>query len=104
MQSEAKARFIVRAKIPFIQPTELTWPNFHSYFVLMFQVLLTTTEVDAIERAFAIAFDVGRLPDSAIDGDGVRISALRKSLRAAQEAHAADSWWGTKAKRNDREP
>ena len=69
----------------------------------MFQVLLTRTEVDAIERAFAIAFEVGRLPDPAIEGDGVRISALRKTLRKACEAHTADNWWGTKAKRNDRE-
>ena len=69
----------------------------------MFPVLLTRTEVEAIERAFAIAFDAGRLPDPAIDGDGVRISALRKTLRTASEKHIADSWWGTKAKRNDRE-
>ena len=69
----------------------------------MFQVLLTRAEVEAIERAFAIAFDVGRLPDPAIDGDGVRISALRDTLRKARETHIANSWWGTKAKRNDRE-
>ena len=69
----------------------------------MFQVLLTRTEVDAIERAFGIAFDVGRLPDPAIDGDAIRISALRKTLQTASEKHTADSWWGTKAKRNDRE-
>ena len=68
----------------------------------MFQVLLTRTEVEAIERAFAIAFDVGRLPDPAIDGDGVRISVLRDTLRKASETHTANSWWGTKAKRNDR--
>ena len=70
----------------------------------MFQVLLTRTEVEIIERAFAIALEVGRMPDASIEGDAVRISVLRQTLRKAREAHVADSWWGTKLKRNDREP
>ena len=69
----------------------------------MLQVLLTRSEIETIERAFAIAFEVGRLPDPAFYGDDVRIAVLRDTLRKAREKHLADSWWGTKAKRNDRE-
>ena len=74
-----------------------------SYYVLMLQILLTRSEIETIERAFAIALEVGRLPDPAIDGDDVRISVLRNTLRNAREKYLADSWWGTKAKRDDRE-
>ena len=69
----------------------------------MFEIHLTSTEVATIEQAFAIAFEVGRLPDTAIDGDAVRISVLRDRLRKAREAHVSNTWWGTKLKRNDRE-
>ena len=62
-----------------------------SYFVLVLDIHLTTTDVQIIERAFAIAFDVGRLPDPKIDGDAIRILVLRDTLRKACESHKAHS-------------
>ena len=81
----------------------MTPVKFCSYLVLMLQILLTRTEIETIEWAFGIAFEVGGLPDPAIDGDDVRISVLRDTLRKAREKYLADSWWGSKAKRDDRE-
>ena len=59
------------------------------------------TDADLIERSFAIAFDVGKMPDAKIDADAVRISVLRNTLRKACEKHKANSCGGTKLTRND---
>ena len=60
----------------------------------MIQILLTRTEIEAIERAFEIASASGQLPDLAIEGDAVRIQVLRAGLRKALEEYAAQTWGG----------
>ena len=67
----------------------------------MLQIILSRTELEIIERAFVIAFEMGRLPDPSIDGDEVRISVLRATLKKAREKQGADGWWGSKTKRSN---
>ena len=65
----------------------------------MFDILLTATEAHIILRAMAIAEATGTFPDPAIDGDAVRVSALRRSIIAALDKHTASTWGRVKVKR-----
>ena len=67
----------------------------------MIHLHLSRTEIEAIERAFEIAFATGQMPDPKQQGDTVRISVLRDMLRKAV-AKAEDETWAGGINANDK--
>lgn len=60
----------------------------------MLEIMLTTTEAEIIERAFVLACSTGQMPDPKIQGDDVRIKALRDTLRKKVADFKATTWTG----------
>ena len=70
----------------------------------MIQLHLSRTEIEAIERAFEIAFATGQMPDPNQKGDAVRIFVLRDTLRNALAVAEGETWAGRmKAQAKQRE-